>query len=49
MRPGLSLPSSLHASSAFALALLGAVAVYVLLLLGDVGGGGDEAQREIFC
>jgi hypothetical protein len=48
MRPGLPLPSSLHASSAFAIALLGGVAAYVLLLLGDVGGAGYDALRDVF-
>ena len=48
MRPGLPLPSSLHASSAFSVALLGGVAAYVVLLLGDVGGGGYDALRDVF-
>ena len=48
MRPGLPLPSSLHGSSAFTIALLGGVAAYVLLLLGDVGGGGYDALRDVF-
>ena len=47
MRPGLTPPSSLHASSAFALALLGGVAAYVVLVLGDVGGGGYDALRDV--
>ena len=48
MRPGLPLPSSLHGSSAFAIALLGGAAAYVLLRLGDVGGGGYDALRDVF-
>ena len=45
--PG-SLPSSLHGSSAFALALLVGVAAYVVLVLGDVGGSGYDALRDVF-
>jgi two-component system cell cycle response regulator len=48
MRPGLPLPSSLHGSSAFAIALLGGVAAYAVLLLADIGGSGYDALRDVF-
>ena len=48
MRPGLPLPSSLHGSTAFSIALLGGVVAYVVLLLGNVGGSGYDALRDVF-
>ena len=47
MRPGFRLPSFLSGAQAASVALLGSVAIYVALLLTDVGGADYDQLRDV--